>query len=133
MISSTGLLPLGAGMCSSISPYGFVGLAISAYSGLLFQGPLQECLDLAGNFVRMSLQREMTGVEEMNLRIRIIACERLRSGRQKERIILSPDRQQGWPAFAEESLKLRIKRDIAGVIQKQVELDFVISRSGEER
>src|SRR5262245_39131680 len=36
-------------------------------SGLLFQGPIQECLDSAGNFIRMSLQREMTGVKEMNL------------------------------------------------------------------
>ena len=56
------------------SPYGFVGLAISAYSGLLL-GPLQERLDLAGNFVRMRLQREMTGVEEVNLGIRVVPRE----------------------------------------------------------
>src|SRR5262249_43596227 len=114
------------------SPCRFMCLAISAYLSLLFQDPLQESLDLASNFVRMSLQREMTRVEEMDLCVRNVACERVRSSRQKERIILSPDRQQGWPVLAKESLKLRIKRDIACVIQKQVELDFVISRSGEQ-
>ena len=68
----------------------------------------------------------MDGIEEMNLGIRIVASECLRSSRHKERIIFSPDRQQRWTSFAEKSLKLRIERDVTCIVQKQIELYFVV-------
>src|SRR5262245_3004712 len=80
----------------------------------------------------MCFKRKMTRVEETNFSIRIIASERFCSSRQKERIILAPDRQQGWMIFAEKRLKLRIEGNIAGVVKEEVKLDFIVSRSGEQ-
>ena len=53
----------------------------------------QKRLDLRSNLVCVSFQREMTRVEEMDLRVWIIARERFGSCRQEERIILPPHRQ----------------------------------------
>jgi len=63
-------------------------------------------LDCGGNFIHVSFQRKMTGVEELNHRIQIVASERFCSGRQKEWIILPPRSQQGQLPLSEERLKL---------------------------
>src|SRR5262245_32163288 len=101
--------------------------------GRLLHGTLEERLNCGRNFGRVSFQREMTGIEELNLSIRIIASERLRPGRQEERIILAPDSQERQPLFAEERLKFGIQGDIAGVIEEQVELDIIVTGPGEQR
>jgi hypothetical protein len=69
----------------------------------------------------------MSCVVEIHLSSRIIAFERLRYRRQKERVVLAPDRKQGpvvsWgntPGSAKE-------RNVAYLVQEQVELAFVIT------
>src|SRR5215471_7602317 len=75
----------------------------------------------------------MTGVEEMNLRIRVVTRERLGPGRQKERIVLPPDGQQRGSAFAEEGLEFRVERDIARVVEEEIELDFIVAGTRQQR
>ena len=74
----------------------------------------------------------MARVKEVHFSLGIIARERFRSGRQKEWIIFSPDREQGRTILPKERLKLRIQRHIAGVVQEEVELDLVIAGPGEQ-
>ena len=50
--------------------------------------------DRRGDLMRMGFKREMTGLEEAHLGVGIVAPERLRAGRQEERIVLAPDRQE---------------------------------------
>jgi hypothetical protein len=42
----------------------------------------------------MRFQREMAGVEEADNRTRIVPLESLGAGRQKERVVLAPHRQE---------------------------------------
>src|SRR5712691_6448545 len=79
------------------------------------------------------LQREVAGVVEVHFSIRVIALERRSPGRQKEQVVLTPDSEQRWPFCAEILLEIGVERDVAGVIQKQVELDFVIVGTGQQR
>ena len=41
----------------------------------------------------MGLEREVTGIEEMNLGIRNVPLEGIRTWRQEERIVLAPSRE----------------------------------------
>ena len=54
-------------------------------------------------------------------------------GRQEEWIVLASDRQQRRTVLAKIFRKRWVKRDVAGVIQKEVELDLVIRRTDHER
>ena len=76
----------------------------------------------------VGLKREMSGIKEVNLSIGIVAFESLGAGRQEEGIILSPDREQRRLFRSEVVLKLRIKRHIAGIVQEEIQLNFVIPR-----
>src|SRR5208337_559428 len=76
-----------------------------------------------GDFLMMCLQREVAGVVEMDLSARVIAFERFRARRQEKGIVLAPHCQHGWAFASEVLLEPGIKRDIAGIIQKQVQLD----------
>jgi hypothetical protein len=62
---------------------------------------------------------------------RIISPECLGSGWDKKRIVLAPDGQQRWLVLAEVSLEVRIKGDIAGVVEQQIELRLMRSRACE--
>src|SRR6266478_9154039 len=79
------------------------------------------CGDLFG----MRLQREMAGVEEANGRTGNVAPEGFGAGRQKERIVLAPHRQERRLVCAEVVLESRIERDVALVVAEQVQLDIV--------
>src|SRR5580704_11224283 len=66
----------------------------------------------------------MSRVVKDDLSVRIITAVSLRPGREKERIVLSPD-GESWRAMrAEVLLKLRIKRDVAFVVTDQIELNL---------
>jgi hypothetical protein len=70
----------------------------------------------------MSFQGEMTSRIKVDLGPRIVPPERFRTGRQEKRIILAPHRQQRRLVLSEVSLELRIERDVAGVVEQQIEL-----------
>ena len=81
----------------------------------------------------MRFQREVTGVVEVYFGVWVIALERLGPGRQKERIVLAPDREQRRPFCAEVLLELWVEGDVAGIVQEQVELDLIIAGPGQPR
>jgi len=72
------------------------------------------------------LQGEVAGFEEMHLRAWVVAFERFGSRRQEERVIVAPNCERRWPLAAKVFLESGIERDVAGIIQKQVQLDFVV-------
>src|SRR5215469_689899 len=76
----------------------------------------------------MGLKREMSSIKKVNISIGIVALESLGAGRQEEWIVLSPDREQRGFLRAEVVLKLRIEGHITGIVQEQVQLNFVIPR-----
>jgi alpha/beta hydrolase fold len=55
----------------------------------------QEIADALSDFARVRFQREVAGVEEAHDRTGNITLERLGAGRQKERVVLAPRRQNG--------------------------------------
>src|SRR5579859_3839561 len=57
--------------------------------------PFEEAADLHPDFACVSFKGEMAGVVKMDFGIWIVPWERLRPGREKERIVLAPDCQQG--------------------------------------
>src|SRR5437764_3629923 len=81
----------------------------------------------------VTFEREMAGLEQMNFGVRIVALERLRAGRQKERIVLAPHRKKRRPASANVVLEFGIERDVALIIAEQIELNLVIAGAGEQR
>src|SRR4030095_1883062 len=80
----------------------------------------------------MRLQREMPRVEEADDSIRNIALERLGTGRQEERVVLPPDREQRRLVRAEIFVEPRVQRDVSGVVEEQIELDLVIAGPREQ-
>src|SRR5262249_34972297 len=81
----------------------------------------------------MGFQREVPRIEEADDRTRNIALERLGARRQEERVVLAPRREQRRPVLAEVVLELGIQREIAGVIEEEVELDLVVAGPREQR
>src|SRR5690348_816541 len=81
----------------------------------------------------MGFQREVTGVVEVYFGVRVVPLKRLSPGRQKERVVLTPDRQQWWPFCTEVLLELRVERDVACIVQEQVELDLIVAGPGQQR
>src|SRR6202042_2168112 len=81
-----------------------------------------ELADRRRDLCGMRLQREMSGVEEADGRIRDVALESLGAGRQEEGVVFAPHRQQGRLMGAEILLEGRIERDVALVVAHQVEL-----------
>src|SRR5215469_4863870 len=55
--------------------------------------PLQKPGDNSRNLPCVRLEREMSGVVEVDLRVRIVPPKRLRARWQEERIMLAPHRQ----------------------------------------
>src|SRR5262249_43180039 len=85
----------------------------------------EEVADHCRDLLRMSLEREVTGVEEMDYGIGNIALERLSAARQEKRIILPPHRQEARLVRPEVVLECRVQRDVALVVAEQVQLDLV--------
>src|SRR5215469_4494857 len=93
----------------------------------------EEILHGRGNFDDMCFQREMAGIEELNLGARYIFPKRFRSSGNEERIVFAPDRKQRGFRFTEIFLEFRIQPQVRRVIQKQIQLNLFIPRTFEER
>src|SRR5215470_15165385 len=93
----------------------------------------EEIADGGRDVVAMRFQREMAGVEELHFRLRIVPLERLGAGRQEEGVVLAPDGEDRWALSAKVLLELRVQRDVARVVQEQIELDFVVTGPSEQR
>src|SRR6188508_426857 len=88
----------------------------------------QEIADRRRNFRGMCLQREVTGVEEADDGARNVALEGFGAGRQEEGIVLAPYCKERRLVGAEIGLEGRIKRYVALIVAKQIELQ--LSRAG---
>ena len=75
----------------------------------------------------------MTGIEQMHLSVGIVALKGLGAGWKEKRIVLAPHGKERRPPRAEVFLEFRIKRYVALIVAKQIELNLVVSRPGEER
>src|SRR5579872_4490706 len=93
----------------------------------------QEISNCTRDFLVVGLQREVARIVKMHLGAGIVALECFRTRGQKKWVTLAPDGQHGRQTCAEIFLELRVERDIAGVIQKQVKLDLIISGSRQKR
>src|SRR5215467_9767427 len=91
-----------------------------------------EVADHRRDFSRMCFQREVARLEEADHGTWNVALERLSTRRHEERIVLAPHRKERWPPRTEVFLELRIQRDIASVIEEQVELDLVVAGPREQ-
>src|SRR5689334_16188527 len=68
------------------------------------------------NFLPMSFQREVAGIEQADLRVGEIALIGFRPRRQEERVVLAPDRQERRPMRPEVLLERRVERDVVLVV-----------------
>ena len=75
----------------------------------------------------MRFECEMPGVEELDLRPRIVPLEGFGPGREKERIGFAPDGERRWPVNAEVFLELGIQLDVTRIVEKQIQLNVLIA------
>src|SRR5215475_12112719 len=85
----------------------------------------EEVADHCRDFLRMSLEREVTRIEEMNLRIGNVALEGVGTCWQEEGIVLSPHCQEAWLVRSKVILEGWVHRNVAFVITEQIQLNFV--------
>jgi hypothetical protein len=75
----------------------------------------------------MGLQREVPGVGQMDFGIRDIVFERFGADGDEDHVVLAPDREQRRLVCAQIPVILRIPRNIAAIVDKQVELDLGVA------
>src|SRR6516162_2202956 len=68
----------------------------------------------------------------MHLGARVVAFERFRARRQEERIAVAPDSERWWLGAAKVFLEFGIEGHVAGIIQKEVELNLIIARPSQQ-
>jgi len=71
------------------------------------------------------IQGKMSRVEQMDLGVWYIALVRLGAGRQKENVVLAPNREHGRAVLAQIGLEVGVERDVGALAQDQIELDFL--------
>src|SRR5262249_40369633 len=81
----------------------------------------------------MCFECKMPGVEEHNLRARVVPREGVGPGREKERIGFAPHGERWWPVGTEILLELGIELDVARVVEKQIQLDLLIAGTRQQR
>src|SRR5258708_634384 len=84
------------------------------------------------NFDDVCFQREMPGIEKLNLRARYVFPIRFGPCRNEKRIVLAPDRKQRGLRLAEIFLEFRIELYVRRIVQEQIELNFFVTRALEE-
>ena len=80
----------------------------------------------------MSFESEVSGIQEMNLRIGKVALVRQRALRREHVVILSPNDHCRRLVLAEECLELRIEGRVGAIVVEQRQLDFPIPRPVEQ-
>src|SRR5690349_20807370 len=91
----------------------------------------QKVSDRRRDLACVGLECEVAGVEQPHLSVAVVALERLGTRREEERIVLAPHREQRRSVRTVVFVELRVPRDIAALIEEQVELDLVIARTNE--
>src|SRR5262249_15949193 len=84
--------------------------------------------DLSG----VRLECEVTRVEQHDLRARVVTPVRLGASRPKKWVVRAPNGKRRRLMAAEEFLKLRIERDVAAVVEAEIELRLRGTRTRHE-
>src|SRR6516165_2559283 len=84
-----------------------------------------------GDLGRVRFEREVACVQQLDIGAGDVTFEGFGSGGQEERVVAAPDGQQRWLMGAEVVLEPRVEVDVAGVVEEEVELDFVRARPGQ--
>lgn len=82
--------------------------------------------DILRNFFAMAFQGEMSAFYETDLSVGQVAFERLRAGGNERGVVFAPDCQQRRTAVAQILLKLRVKGDVALIVENQIALNFSV-------
>ncbi|EGX99514.1 hypothetical protein AZA_38179 [Nitrospirillum viridazoti Y2] len=93
----------------------------------------EDAADVARDLRHMGFQREVAGVQQMHLGVGVVPAIGVSTRRQEEGIVTAPDGQQRRPLFREIGLEGGVEGDVAGVVQEQVQLDFVVARAAQQR
>ncbi len=102
--------------------HGRPGMVVGRPAGSAL-GDARELADCRADFDGMGFKREVAGVEEADVCIGQVTPEGLGAGWNEERIVLAPNRDQQWTLGAEVFSEFRVERDIACIVQEQVQLN----------
>src|SRR5262245_34657151 len=94
---------------------------------------LEELLYRSCALYDMFLALKVARLEKAELTMRNVLSKCFRPGGNEERIVVTPDRQQRRLRIAEVRLKLRIKFHVRCIVQKQIELNFLVARTSQQR
>src|SRR5262249_18401235 len=85
--------------------------------------------DRRRDLVAVRLESEMSRLEDGGFRVLDVMLEGLRACGQKERVAAAPDGQERRLVPAKVLLELRIHLDVARIVEEQVQLGLVSTRS----
>src|SRR5580692_7906674 len=88
-------------------------------------GP-QELFHRCGNFDYVRLKRKMSGVQELDPRVRDVPSKSLGPRGKEKGVVFTPNRQQRRLHLPEVVLKRRVELHVRGVVAKQIELDVLV-------
>src|SRR6202007_2649075 len=89
--------------------------------------PAKEVLDKPSDQIPVAFQREVAGVEQVELYRLEVSLVRLGPGRREDLVVPAPHNQHRRLVLPEVLLPLRVERRVTAVAQKQVELDLVVA------
>src|SRR5579875_458395 len=89
----------------------------------------EELFHCRGNFNNVRLYSKMPGIQDLDARIRYIASKCFRPVRHKERVVLTPNREQRRLSLPKVILKCRIELHVRCVIEKQIQLNVFVPRA----
>src|SRR5690606_31127209 len=106
------------------------GLAMLT-AGVLSPGldAVEEVADQHGNLFRVRLQREVTSVQQVNLRVGKIPLISVCASRNERRIMASPHGKKRRTMLAKIGLESRVQRHIAAIVQGQIKLNVLCARA----
>jgi len=95
-------------------------------------GLAEEGSDGVGDFGDVSFKREVASIEEVDFGVGYITAVGLCARREKEGIVLAPNGEEGRTVGGEIFMELGVKGDVFCVVEKEIELNFVVAGPGEE-
>src|SRR3546814_2863802 len=94
--------------------------------------PIQESQHALGDEGALFFQREVAGVEEVELDVLEVLPIALGEVTREQRVVVAPDHQGRRLVLAAQRLPLRIERDVVAVVVEQRELDRLIAGAVEQ-
>src|SRR3954452_16658226 len=93
---------------------------------------VEEAADERRHLVQLVLQREMAGVEQVQVGVRKVAPEGMRTRCREDRVVGAPDDQRRRTPLAEIRLHRRIEQQVGAIIVEEIELVVGIAGTVEQ-